>query len=159
MADGEVLVRTNSLDGSSHAYSAGTVLILPAVGALIIKLILPRRKLLISGRAILFLMATLALGPGLLVNVLLKDHWGRPRPVDVTQFGGDQHFVAWWDPRGECPNNCSFVSGDVAAAFWTLAETERDHIVEALRNSRGVISGAAARLGCGRREPRCRSPS
>ncbi|HEY2757544.1 MAG TPA: phosphatase PAP2 family protein [Pseudolabrys sp.] len=99
----------------------GTVLIAPAVGALIIKLLLPRRKLLISGRAILFLMATMALGPGLLVNVLLKDHWGRPRPIDVTQFGGDQHFVAWWDPRGDCPGNCSFVSGDVAGAFWTVA--------------------------------------
>jgi membrane-associated PAP2 superfamily phosphatase len=97
----------------------GTVLIAPAVGALIIKLLLPRRKLLISGRAILFLMATM--GPGLLVNVLLKDHWGRPRPIDVTQFGGDQHFVAWWDPRGDCPGNCSFVSGDVAGAFWTVA--------------------------------------
>jgi lipid A 4'-phosphatase len=99
----------------------GTVLIAPAVGALIIKLLLPRRKLLISGRAILFLMATMALGPGLLVNVLLKDYWGRPRPIDVTQFGGDQHFVAWWDPRGDCPGNCSFVSGDVSGAFWTIA--------------------------------------
>ena len=79
------------------------VLIVPAVVALAIKLILPRRKLLISGRAIVFLVATLALGPGLLVNVGLKDHWGRPRPIDVTQFGGDQHFVAWWDPRGDLP--------------------------------------------------------
>jgi lipid A 4'-phosphatase len=99
----------------------GTVLIAPAVGALIIKLLLPRRKLLISGRAILFLMATMALGPGLLVNVALKEHWARPRPIDVAQFGGDQHFVAWWDPRGDCPGNCSFVSGDVAGAFWTIA--------------------------------------
>jgi lipid A 4'-phosphatase len=74
----------------------GTVLIAPAVAALLLKLILPRRKLLLSGRAILFLMATMALGPGLLVNVGLKDHWSRPRPIDVTQFGGDQHFVAWW---------------------------------------------------------------
>jgi lipid A 4'-phosphatase len=97
------------------------ILIVPAVVALVIKLILPKRKLLISGRAILFLIATLALAPGLMVNVLLKDHWGRPRPIDVTQFGGTQHFAAWWDPRGDCPNNCSFVSGDVAGAFWTIA--------------------------------------
>ena len=99
----------------------GTVLILPALGALLIKLLLPRRKLLISGRAIVFLIATLTLGPGLFTNVLLKDHWGRPRPIDVTQFGGDEHFVPWWDPRGDCPKNCSFVSGDVSGAFWTLA--------------------------------------
>jgi len=99
----------------------GTVLIAPAVAALIIKLILPRAKLLMSGRAILFLVATMALGPGLLVNVALKDHWGRPRPIDVAQFGGSEHFVPWWDPRGDCPSNCSFVSGDVAGAFWTVA--------------------------------------
>jgi len=99
----------------------GFVLVAPAVVALLVKLILPRRKMLISGRAVVFLTATMALGPGLLVNVALKDHWGRPRPIDVEQFGGEQHFVAWWDPRGDCPSNCSFVSGDVATAAWTLA--------------------------------------
>jgi len=99
----------------------GTVLVAPAVAALVIKLILPRRKVFISGRAAVFLVATLALGPGLMVNVVLKDHWGRPRPIDVTQFGGDKHFMPWWDPRGECPSNCAFVSGDVAGAAWTFA--------------------------------------
>jgi len=72
----------------------GTVLVAPAVVALLIKLILPRRKLLLSGRAILFLIVTLALGPGALVNGVLKEHWGRSRPIDVTQFGGPEHFVA-----------------------------------------------------------------
>jgi lipid A 4'-phosphatase len=98
-----------------------TLLIIPSVIALLGKLILPRRRMPIPGRAVLFLIVTLALGPGLLVNGLLKDHWGRPRPVDVTQFGGKQHFVAWWDPRGDCESNCSFVSGDVSGAFWTIA--------------------------------------
>ncbi len=120
------------------------LLILPAVAALVIKLILPTRKLLISGRAIVFLMATLALGPGLLVNVGLKDHWGRPRPIDVAQFGGDQHFVAWWDPRGDCPGNCSFVSGDVSGAFWTLAPAAL-----APPQWRALAYGAALALGVG----------
>jgi hypothetical protein len=44
---------------------------------------------------------------GLLVNGVLKEHWGRPRTIDVAQFGGIEHFVAWWDPRGDCPKNCS----------------------------------------------------
>ena len=103
------------------ALRGGFLLVAPAVVALIGKLILPRRKMLISARATMFLILTMALGPGLLVNVALKDHWGRPRPIDVTQFGGEQHFVAWWDPRGDCPANCSFVSGDVATTAWTLA--------------------------------------
>ncbi len=103
------------------ALRAGFLLVIPAVVAVVVKLILPRRKMLISGRAVVFLIATMLLGPGLLVNVALKDHWGRPRPIDVAQFGGQQHFVAWWDPRGDCPSNCSFVSGDVSTAAWALA--------------------------------------
>ncbi len=96
-------------------------LVAPAAVALMLKLILPRRRMLMSARAAVFLVATLALGPGLLANILLKDQWGRSRPIDVTPLGGSERFVAWWDPRGECPSNCSFVSGDVSAAFWTLA--------------------------------------
>jgi lipid A 4'-phosphatase len=122
----------------------GAALVAPALISLLIKLILPRRKLLISGRAILFLIATLALGPGLLVNVVLQDYWSRPRPIDVMQFGGDQHFVAWWDPRGDCPNNCSFVSGDVAGAFWTLAPAAL-----APPPWRALAYGAALALGAG----------
>jgi membrane-associated PAP2 superfamily phosphatase len=99
----------------------GSILVAPAVCALVVKLLVPRKRMLISGRATVFLITTMVLAPGLLVNVLLKDHWGRPRPIDVTQFGGSQNFVAWWDPRGDCPSNCSFVSGDVAGAVWTIA--------------------------------------
>ncbi|HEY6024444.1 MAG TPA: phosphatase PAP2 family protein [Pseudolabrys sp.] len=122
----------------------GTVLVAPAVASLVIKLILPRRKLMMSGRAIVFLMATMALAPGLLVNVLLKDHWGRPRPIDVTQFGGGEHFVAWWDPRGDCRANCAFVSGDVAGAFWTVAPAAL-----APPQWRALAYGAAIALGTG----------
>src|SRR5262249_12420665 len=34
---------------------------------------------------------------------------------------GTERFVPWWDPRGVCPRNCSFVGGESAGAFWTLA--------------------------------------
>jgi lipid A 4'-phosphatase len=98
-----------------------TLLVAPAILAIVVKLVLPRRPLLIPGRAALLMVITLALGPGLVTNVLLKSHWGRPRPIDIVEFGGDQHFVAWWDPRGDCPDNCSFVAGEPSGAFWTLA--------------------------------------
>lgn len=120
------------------------ILVAPAVGALIVKLILPRRKMLMSGRAAVFLIATMALAPGLLVNVLLKDHGGRPRPIDVKQFGGDQHFVPWWNPRGDCPSNCSFVSGDVAGAVWTIAPAAL-----APPHWRALAYAAALALGAG----------
>jgi lipid A 4'-phosphatase len=98
-----------------------TLIVLPAFLAVIGKLIWPQRRMLIEARAAAFLIATLALGPGLLTNVILKDHWGRPRPIDVQQFGGDYRFTSWWDPRGDCPNNCSFIAGEPSGAFWTLA--------------------------------------
>src|SRR5215469_1626959 len=108
-----------------HTRTAARILIaliaLPAFVAIGLKLIWPRRRMLIEARAALFLIATLALGPGVLTNLILKDHWGRPRPIDVQQFGGEYRFEPWWDPRGDCPNNCSFVSGDVATVAWTFA--------------------------------------
>src|SRR5215813_10017358 len=81
----------------------------------------PRRPLLIPGRAIVLMLVTLALAPGVVANLVLKEHWGRPRPIDVAEFGGDEHFRPWWDPRGDCPKNCSFVAGEPSGAFWTTA--------------------------------------
>lgn len=75
----------------------------------------------LPGRAILFLVATLALGPGLLVNVVLKEYSGRPRPTQIVEFGGASEFRPYWRFDGACERNCSFVSGEASAAAWTLA--------------------------------------
>jgi lipid A 4'-phosphatase len=94
---------------------------LPALVALIVKLVRPDRKLLVSGRAVVSLLVTLMLSAGILTNLTFKSYWGRPRPVLVTEFNGNLPFVAWWDPRGGCGRNCSFFSGEGATAFWTYA--------------------------------------
>src|SRR6202140_4460489 len=96
-------------------------LALPAIAALLIKMLRPNRPLLIPGRAIIFLLLTLTLSAGVLTNLTFKSFWGRPRPVVVTQFNGSDQFVPWWDPRGACGRNCSFFSGEGATAFWTYA--------------------------------------
>jgi lipid A 4'-phosphatase len=98
-----------------------SVLVLSAIVTFAVKLVRPRARLLMSARTMIFLLATFVLGPGAMANAVLKEHWARSRPVDVTEFGGTEKFVPWWDPRGDCRKNCSFVSGDVSAAFWTLA--------------------------------------
>jgi membrane-associated phospholipid phosphatase len=77
--------------------------------------------MLVTARAAIFLVTTLVLGPGLFVNGIMKDHWPRSRPIDVPAFSGTERFVPWWDPRGNCPKNCSFVAGESAGAFWTMA--------------------------------------
>lgn len=61
-----------------------------------------------------FFAATFAAGPGLVVNLLLKEHWGRARPFQTTLFGGEKHFTPPWDITDQCLRNCSFVSGEVA---------------------------------------------
>jgi lipid A 4'-phosphatase len=93
----------------------------PAVAALVMRIFWPLRPTLISTRSALFLILSLALGPGLLVNVVLKEGWARPRPGMVTEFGGDYAFTPWWDPRGTCDSNCSFVSGETSSAVWMAA--------------------------------------
>ena len=89
--------------------------------ALIGKMLFPSRPALLLGRAMLLILVSIALGPGLIVNAGLKENWNRPRPGGVQEFGGAMDFKPWWDAGGECRRNCSFVSGESAAAFAMLA--------------------------------------
>src|SRR5437660_7303122 len=52
-------------------------LAVPAIAALVIKLVRPDRRLLMSGRAIIFLLATLALSAGALTTLILKRYSSR----------------------------------------------------------------------------------
>ncbi len=74
-----------------------------------------------SGRAVIFLMLTMAVGPGLIVNLGFKDHWGRPRPVQTQDFNGPDPFEPWYSTSGACERNCSFVSGEASTGFWMVA--------------------------------------
>ena len=74
-----------------------------------------------TGRGVIFLIATLAIGSGLVVNLGLKDHAHRPRPVHVVEFGGTDEFRPWYRFDGACKANCSFVSGEAATGFWMTA--------------------------------------
>ena len=44
-------------------------------------------------RYAVLLMAATLLGPGLVVNGVFKDHWGRPRPHQTLALGGTQAYV------------------------------------------------------------------
>lgn len=68
----------------------------------------------------LFLIIYLALGPGLVVNAVFKDHWGRPRPVEVRNFGGTQHYLPVWQ-RGTAGQGKSFPSGHAAVGYFMFA--------------------------------------
>jgi len=74
-----------------------------------------------GGREMVYVLAVLAIGPGLIANALLKDNWGRARPREVIEFGGDKHFTPAWVISDQCAGNCSFVSGEGAFAFTIIA--------------------------------------
>jgi lipid A 4'-phosphatase len=69
----------------------------------------------------LFVTLSFILGPLILVNGVLKEFIGRARPKHLEMFGGDKIFSRAYWPADQCDGNCSFVSGDVAVAFATLA--------------------------------------
>jgi lipid A 4'-phosphatase len=56
----------------------------------------------------------------LVVNVLLKNMWGRARPNDVSYFNGFQDFTPWYKISDACSSNCSFVSGDSSVGFFLI---------------------------------------
>lgn len=72
-------------------------------------------------RALFYLLMVLLIGPGLLVNTVFKDQWGRARPAQVQEFGGNAQFSPAWLPSQQCTRNCAFVCGDASVGFYLLA--------------------------------------
>jgi membrane-associated PAP2 superfamily phosphatase len=70
-------------------------------------------------KASLFVLLLLSLGPGLVVNTIFKDNWGRPRPVEIKEFKGKYDFLPVWT-KGEGRRNGSFPSGHAAMAFFMI---------------------------------------
>ena len=68
-----------------------------------------------------FLILSLVLGPGILVNTILKNNSiGRARPSQITEFGGSANFTRAFEYSGACDKNCSFVSGHASMGFFFI---------------------------------------
>jgi lipid A 4'-phosphatase len=72
-------------------------------------------------RAACFGLLALAVGPGLVVNLMFKDHWGRARPAQIAAFGGTARFTPAFVPSDQCTTNCSFPAGDPSVGFALVA--------------------------------------
>ncbi len=68
-------------------------------------------------KAALILVFVMILGPGLIVNLLLKDHWGRPRPRDIKEFGGKETHVNVCI-KGNSIEGKSFPCGHASMGFY-----------------------------------------
>jgi membrane-associated PAP2 superfamily phosphatase len=61
-------------------------------------------------------LATVLVGPGLLVNIIFKDHLGRPRPHQVEALGGTQAYLPPLLP-GEAGQGKSFPCGHSSVGY------------------------------------------
>lgn len=71
----------------------------------------------LTRKKLLFLILAVALGPGLVVNTVFKDNWGRARPVQIKEFGGKADHNPPLVISNACNKNCSFVCGHASAGF------------------------------------------
>lgn len=67
----------------------------------------------------LFLTLAMLLGPGLIINAILKDNWGRPRPRNVIDYGGKYKYeqVLSVDPSSP---GLSFPCGHCSMGFFLM---------------------------------------
>jgi len=92
--------------------------VLLAVGALVVfAASLARKKQRHLMLPALYVMLTFLLGPGLLVNGVLKHSWSRARPRDVVEFGRKERYEPVLTTV-EGSHGRSFPSGHVSAAFF-----------------------------------------
>ncbi len=66
------------------------------------------------------LSLTLCVGSGLITHSVLKEFWGRPRPRQIVEFGGNQQFRAYYQPLfTSAPEpSRSFPSGHSTCGFY-----------------------------------------
>ena len=104
----------------------------------------------ISKKALLYIFLVYSIAPGLIVNSLLKENWGRARPAEIVQFGGTKEFTPAFILSNQKGN--SFSSGHVASAFsvlgFALLAKRRKKLYMALALSYG-ISVSLARIIAG----------
>ena len=65
----------------------------------------------------LLLVFTIIVGPGILVNLVLKDHTGRPRPREITEFGGTENYLCICE-KGKTNEGKSFPCGHCSMGFY-----------------------------------------
>ena len=97
------------------------LILLTAMAGVAMRILTHSEKRTVCARRCGFLLAGLALGPGLVVNTWMKASWGRARPIQTDLFGGDAAFSPAWRVSNGCEHNCSFVSGEASSAAWMVA--------------------------------------
>lgn len=70
-------------------------------------------------RGAAFMTLAMLLGPGLLVNAIFKGEWGRPRPTQIVEFGGEREYSPYWQST-PFDKGRSFPSGHASMGFFLM---------------------------------------
>lgn len=76
-----------------YQYAFSFIILAGAVALVVTGLSVKVEFLKAYRRPALYIVWVLVLGPGLVINLVFKDHWGRPRPVHMQTFGGQHSYV------------------------------------------------------------------
>ncbi len=105
-----------------HSVEVLTVTVVTVLLVLLAAVQIKKRPVLhMNTKSLLYLLIVLALGPGILVNLVSKNISGRARPAHIEQFGGKLKFTPAFVRSDQCSGNCSFVSGHASLAFYFIS--------------------------------------
>ena len=100
-----------------YAYSNIPALIIAVLSLLALALGFSLQRLVIYRKIALLLVLVMVIGPGIIVNSILKDHWGRPRPRNVTEFEGTMEYLKVGE-KGIAGKAKSFPCGHASMGFY-----------------------------------------
>jgi len=134
--------------------------VLARIGAALAPALAPAEGWSSPLRLWLFFCALLATGPGLIVNLVFKSFWGRARPEAVEAFGGQHPLTPPFGLSDACASNCSFVSGEGAAAaalafgllaaFWPALRTAQARRLAVAASALWLAGAGLIRMGPGK---------
>ncbi len=99
----------------------GQIVAVVATLALILSYIIPKVKRIRP--VAMYLVLVFAIGSGFVSHAMLKDHWGRPRPKQIIEFGGAQEFRPFYKPNffNKIEPSKSFPCGHATVGFYFFA--------------------------------------
>ena len=106
--------------GFLHSYGGAPALLVSIAAACYLLCGFFLKRPLQHGKAALYFVLVFGIGAGLVVNIVFKDNWGRPRPSQVERFGGPRQFLSVWEKQ-DCRECKSFPCGDASHGFVFLS--------------------------------------